>query len=61
MLENFSSCNNENPPQYPSRRGGREGLYLESQEEQFLCGSAVVEEHIFNTSSEHQTVDLSNK
>ena len=41
--------------------GGGEGLYLHSQEGQDLCPCAAAEELIFNTSSEHQTVDLSNK
>ena len=41
--------------------GGGEGLYLHSQEGQDLCACAAAEELIFNTSSEHQTVDLSNK
>ncbi len=36
-------------------------MCLHSQEDQDLCGCEVVEELIFNTSSEHQTVDLSNK
>jgi hypothetical protein len=41
--------------------GGGEGLCLHSQEGQDLCARAAAEELIFNTSSEHQTVDLSNK
>ena len=41
--------------------GGGEGLCLHSQEGQDLCSCVTVEELIFNTSSEHQTVDLSNK
>ncbi len=41
--------------------GGGEGLCLHSQEGQDLCACAAAEELIFNTSSEHQTVDLSNK
>ena len=41
--------------------GGGEGLCLHSQEGQDLCACVVAEELIFNTSSEHQTVDLSNK
>jgi histidinol phosphatase-like enzyme len=36
-------------------------LCLHSQEDQDLCVCAVPEELIFNMSSEHQTVDLSNK
>ena len=36
-------------------------MCLQSQEDQDLCVSVTVEEHIFNTSSEHQTVDLSKK
>ena len=38
-----------------------EGLCLHSQEGQDLCACAAAEELIFNTSSQHQTVDLSNK
>ena len=34
---------------------------VQSQEGQDLCASAAVEEQIFNTISEHQTVYLSNK
>jgi hypothetical protein len=44
----------------PQEGGGREGLCLHSQEGQDLCVCAAAEELIFNTSSEHQTVDLSN-
>ena len=40
---------------------GGEGLWLQSQQGQDLCTSAAAEEHIFHTSSEHQTVYLSNK
>jgi hypothetical protein len=36
-------------------------FFLHSQEGQDLCPCAAAEELIFNTSSEHQTVDLSNK
>ena len=36
-------------------------MWLPSQEGQDLCASAAAEEHIFNTSSEHHTVHLSNK
>jgi hypothetical protein len=45
----------------PQEGGGGEGLCLHSQEGQDLCACAVAKELIFNTSSEHQTVDLSNK
>jgi hypothetical protein len=41
--------------------GEGEGLYLHRQEDQDLCACAAAEELIFNTSSEHQTVNLSNK
>jgi hypothetical protein len=41
--------------------GGGEGLCLHSQEGQDLCACTAAEELIFNTSSQHQTVDLSNK
>ena len=44
-----------------SQRDGGEGLRLQSQEDQDLCASPSAEEHILNTSSEHQTVHLSNK
>ena len=36
-------------------------MWLPSQEGQDLCACAAAEEHIFNTSSEHHTVHLSNK
>jgi hypothetical protein len=45
----------------PQEGGGGKGLCLHSQEGQDLCVCAAAEELIFNTSSEHQTVDLSNK
>jgi hypothetical protein len=45
----------------PQEGGGGEGLCLHSQEGQDLCACVAAEELIFNTSSEHQTVDLSNK
>jgi hypothetical protein len=45
----------------PQEGSGGEGLCLHSQEGQDLCGCVTTEELIFNTSSEHQTVDLSNK
>jgi hypothetical protein len=45
----------------PQEGGGGEGLCLNSQEVQNLCACTAAEELIFNTSSEHQTVDLSNK
>ncbi len=41
--------------------GGGEGLCLHSQEGQDLCACAATEKLIFNTSSQHQTVDLSNQ
>jgi hypothetical protein len=41
--------------------GGGEGLCLHSQEGQDLCVCGASEELIFNTSSQHQTVDLSNQ
>ena len=41
--------------------GGGEELCLQSQEDQDLFESKPAEEHIFNTSREHQTVHLSNK
>jgi hypothetical protein len=45
----------------PQEGSGGEGLCLHSQDDQDLCTCADVEELIFNTSSQHQTVDLSNK
>jgi hypothetical protein len=45
----------------PQEGDGGEGLCLHSQEGQDLCAFATAEELIFNTSSEHQTVDLSDK
>jgi hypothetical protein len=39
--------------------GGGEGLCLHSLEGQTLCVCAAPEELIFNTSGQHQTVDLS--
>ena len=47
--------------QWCQEGGGGEGLCLHSQEGQDLCACAAAEELIFNTSSEHQTVNLSNK
>ncbi len=41
--------------------GGGEGLCLHIQEDQDLGACAVAVELIFNTSSQHQTVDLSNQ
>jgi hypothetical protein len=38
--------------------GGGEGLCLHSQEGQDVCTCAAEEELIFNTSSQHKTVDL---
>ena len=45
----------------PQEGDGGEGLCLHSQEDQDLCGCAASEELIFNTSSQQQTVDLSNQ
>ena len=45
----------------PQEGGGGARLCLHSQEDQDLCTCVDTEELIFNTSSEHQTVDLSNK
>ena len=45
----------------PHRRGGGEGLRLQSQEGQDLCAAAAAEHLIFKTSTEEQTVDLTNK
>ena len=45
----------------PGAGGKGEELWFQSQEGQDLCARAVVEEPIFNTSSEHHTVHLSNK
>ena len=47
--------------QWSQEGGGGEGLCLHSQEGQDLCACAAAEELIFNTSSEHQALDLSNK
>ena len=44
-----------------SRRPGEEGLRLQSQEGQDLCAAAAAEHLIFKTSTEEQTVDLTNK
>jgi hypothetical protein len=44
-----------------SPRGGGEGLRLQSQGGQDLCGTAVVEHLIFKTSTQEETVDLTNK
>ena len=38
-------------PDGPGKKGGGGGLFLRSQEDQDLCASADVEEHIFKTSS----------
>jgi hypothetical protein len=43
------------------KMGRRRGVVSSLQEGQDLCACAAAEELIFNTSSEHQTVDLSNK
>jgi hypothetical protein len=56
-LEKDGRKTSHNGPQ----EGGGEGFCLHGQEVQDLCACATVEELIFNTSSEHQTVDLSNK
>ena len=42
-------------------RDGGEGLRLQSQEGQDLCATAAAEHLMFNTSTEEQTVDLTNK
>ena len=44
-----------------SQRGGGEGMRLQSQEVQDLCAAAAAEHLIFKTSTEEQTVDLTNK
>jgi hypothetical protein len=44
-----------------SQRGGGEGLRLQSQRGQDLCAAAAAEHLIFKTSTEEQTVDLTNK
>jgi hypothetical protein len=44
-----------------SRRGGGEGLRLQSQEGQDLSGAASVGHLMFMTSTEDQTVHLTNK
>ncbi len=44
-----------------SRRGGGEGLRLQSQEGQDLCAAAAAGHLMFKTSTEDQTVDLTNK
>ena len=43
------------------QRGGGEGLRLQSQGGQDLCTAAAAEHLIFKTSTEEQTVDLTNK
>jgi hypothetical protein len=47
--------------QWSQEGGGGEGLCLHSQEGQDLCACTAAEELMFKTSSEHQTVNLSNK
>jgi len=47
--------------QWASQRGGEEGLRLQSQDGQDLCGAAAAEHFIFKTSTEEPTVDLTNK
>jgi len=44
-----------------SERVGGEGLRLQSQGGQDLCVAAATEHLIFKTSTEEQTVDLTNK
>jgi hypothetical protein len=44
-----------------SRRGGGEGLRLQSQEGQDLCAAAAARHLIFKTSTEEKTVHLTNK
>jgi hypothetical protein len=44
-----------------SQRAGGEGLWLQSQEGQDLCASAVAGHLMFKTCTEDQTVDLTNK
>ena len=44
-----------------SQWGGGEGLRLQSQEGQDLCGAAAAGHLMFKTSTEDQTVDLTNK
>ena len=44
-----------------SQRDGGEGLRLQSQGGQDLCAAAAAEHLIFKTSTEEQTVDLTNK
>ncbi len=44
-----------------SPRDGGEGFRLQSQEVQDLCADAATQYLIFNTSTEEQTVDLTNK
>ena len=41
--------------------GGGGGLCLQTQEGHYLCVSVVAEQPILKTSSEHRTVDLTNK
>jgi hypothetical protein len=57
-LEREERKNRNNGPQ---EGVGGEGLCLYSQECQDLCPCKTAEELIFNTSSEHQTMDLSNR
>jgi hypothetical protein len=47
--------------QWASQRGGEEGLRLQSQEDQDLSAVAAAEQLIFKTSTEKQTVYLTNK
>jgi hypothetical protein len=44
-----------------SQRGGGEGLRLQSQEGQDLCAAAAAGHLMFKTSTEDQTVHLTNK
>ncbi len=45
-----------------SPRGGGEGLRVQSQQDQdYLCAPVVTDQLIFKTSTEYQSVDLTNK
>ena len=43
------------------QRVGGGGLWFQTQESQDLCGAATTKQPMFKTSSEHRTVDLTNK
>jgi hypothetical protein len=47
--------------QWASQRGGEEGLRPQSQQVQDLSAVAATEQLIFKTSTENQTVHLTNK